>query len=109
MKITLTAYEFADRFEKTRPGQFSREALKALFEHFESIEQDTGEEIEFDPVAISCDFAEYESATEAKRAREGSGESGEPTDEQENYSLNWLHSQTVVIELKSGGVVVGDF
>jgi hypothetical protein len=39
---------------------FSYEGTKALFEYFEQYEQDTGEQMEFDPVAIRCDFDEYE-------------------------------------------------
>jgi hypothetical protein len=31
---------------------FSYEGTKALFEYFEQYEQDTGEEMEFDPVAF---------------------------------------------------------
>lgn len=108
MKITLTANEFADRFQRVRPDQFSRQALRALFEHFEQIEQDTGEEMEFNPIAICCNYAEYASATDAKRSREGSNETEEPTKEQEAYALNWLRVQTDVLKT-SIGVVVREF
>jgi hypothetical protein len=64
-----------------------REGAKALFEYFEQYEQDTGEQMEFDPVAIRCDFDEYENLQEIK----------------ENYqdieTLEDLQNHTTVIEI----------
>jgi hypothetical protein len=66
---------------------FSREGATALFEYFEQYEQDTGEQMEFDPVAIRCDFDEYENLKEIK----------------ENYqdieTLEDLQNHTTVIEI----------
>ena len=59
MKDTVTEYQFVDTMTQAQHG-FTREGAKALFEYFEQYEQDTGEEMEFDPVAICCDFDEYE-------------------------------------------------
>lgn len=39
---------------------------KALFDYLEEYEQSTGEEIEFDIVAICCDFTEYADIEEIK-------------------------------------------
>ena len=39
--------------------QFSPAALEALFEFFEELEEDTGDLIELDVIAICCDFTEY--------------------------------------------------
>ena len=41
-----------------RGNQFSRDALKAIFEYLESIEEATDEELELDVIAICCDFSE---------------------------------------------------
>lgn len=68
MKDTIrNAEDFADRFQKIRPNDFSRAALEALFHELEELEEQSGEEMEFDPVAISCDWSEY---TEAEIRRE---------------------------------------
>lgn len=46
--------------EMTREGNgFSYEWAKLLFEYLEQYEEDTGCEIELDPVAIRCEFNEY--------------------------------------------------
>ena len=60
MKTTLEFYQFRDWFEKNRPNNFSRAGLMALWEYLEQYESDTGEEIEFDPIALSCEYTEYE-------------------------------------------------
>jgi hypothetical protein len=46
---------------------FSYEGATALFEYFEQYEQDSEMEMEFDPVAIRCDFDEYESLEDVKQ------------------------------------------
>ena len=86
MKDTVTEYQFIDTMAQKQHG-FSYEGAKALFEYFENLEQDTGEELEFDPVAIRCDFDEYESLEDVK----------------ENYqdieTLEDLRDRTIVIEI----------
>ena len=68
MKQTINDCDFIDAFRNYFGGQyktnFSYEGLKALFEWFEEYENDTGEEMELDVIAICCDFIEYESLKE---------------------------------------------
>jgi len=52
MHITLNTQSFINTFNEVCPGSFSDEALEAMFEYY------SGFEIEFDPVAICCDFSE---------------------------------------------------
>ena len=61
MKTTINFYEFRNWFNQNRPDNFSSDGLVALFEYFTQCEADCGEEYEFDPVAICCEYAEYES------------------------------------------------
>lgn len=64
MKTTLNFYQFRDWFEKNRPNNFSKAGLMALWEYLEQYESDTGEEIEFDPIALCCEYTEYENIHE---------------------------------------------
>ena len=68
MKQSVNDCDFIDAFRNYFGGQyktnFSYEGLKALFEWFEEYENDTGEEMELDVIAICCDFSEYESLKE---------------------------------------------
>jgi hypothetical protein len=105
MKTTVTSHQFVEAFRACgRESQFSRAALFALFEHFEIIEQYQDEEIEFDPIAVCCDFAEHPSALEAAKAygyQEG-------VDSKDESSLEWLQNRTQVIEF-DGGIVIQNF
>ena len=64
MKTTVNFYEFSRWFEQHRPNNFSRAGLQALFDDLEQFEEDTGEEIEFDPIALCCEYMEYEDMEE---------------------------------------------
>lgn len=61
MKQTINFYAFQKAFQDLRPNNFSYQGLRALFEYLEDSEESTGEEIEFDVIALCCDFIEYES------------------------------------------------
>jgi hypothetical protein len=58
MKTTVSLYDFRREFEQCRPDNFSYQGLGILFEYFEEYENDTGEEMECDVIAICCDFSE---------------------------------------------------
>jgi len=62
MKDTLNEWQFVDQFKKIRPNQFSHEALFVLFDFFEEIDPD----MEFDPIAICCDFQEFDNFNDFK-------------------------------------------
>jgi len=58
MKTTVNFSEFRDSFQEIRPDNFSYEGLRHLFSWLEQYEEDTGEEVELDVIAICCDFSE---------------------------------------------------
>jgi hypothetical protein len=59
MKTTISRYDFERAFvDAGRKENFSYEALGLLFDYFESYEEETGQEIELDVIAICCDYAE---------------------------------------------------
>ena len=58
MKQTVNFSAFVDAFRAhDRYDQFGYEALKVLFDHLEEYEQDTGEEMELDVIALCCDYS----------------------------------------------------
>lgn len=60
MKQTVTETMFIEGFERRgRDRQFSDAALEAMFEFYTELENGTGEEMEYDPVAFCCEWAEY--------------------------------------------------
>ena len=59
MKTTINLHQFRDAFKRMdRTTQFSYEGLEVLFNGLEEYEEDTGEELDFDVIALCCDFSE---------------------------------------------------
>jgi hypothetical protein len=59
MKITVSRYDFERAFvDADRKENFSYEALGLLFDYFEDYEEQTGEVIELDVIAICCEYNE---------------------------------------------------
>lgn len=105
MKQTVTEYQFVDSFRHVgRESQFSVNARRALFAHLEEFEQESGTELELDPIGICCEFAEYSSALEAAKTygyRDG-------IDSKDESALEWLQNRTQVVEFE-GGIVIQQF
>ena len=60
MKQIISKNQFVKAFDDAgRGNDFSIQGREALFDFFEELESDTGEEIELDVVAICCEFSEY--------------------------------------------------
>lgn len=51
---------FCDSFSDTYKNNFTYAGKQALFDYLEEYEDSTGEEIELDPIALCCDYTEYE-------------------------------------------------
>ena len=59
MKTTVSRYDFERAFaDADRKENFSYEGLNALFDYLESYEEETGQEIELDVIALCCDYTE---------------------------------------------------
>lgn len=59
MKTTVSRYDFERAFvDADRKENFSYEGLRALFDYLEDYEEQTGEELELDVIALCCDYSE---------------------------------------------------
>ena len=105
MKTTVSEFQFVDSFRHAgRETQFSVPARRALFAHLEEFEEDSGTELELDPIAFCCEWAEYPSALDAAKVY-GLELRG---DDEESRALDWLREKTPVIEF-DGGVIIQQF
>lgn len=97
MYTNVNEFQFVEAFKNmNRMDNFSPEGLQALFTFFEQLEDDAGEPMELDVIAICCDFSE------------------EPLEDVlANYSLDSLDelndNTMVVAELDNGNVVYQAF
>jgi hypothetical protein len=103
MKQTVNKSMFMDAFRTLRPDSFSYEGLSTLFDYLESYEEELGEEIELDVIALCCDYSEYANIAEAVE------ECGEEIFDEYDTALEWLQAHTHVLEIKGGGLIVQDF
>jgi len=85
-------------------NNFSYEGAAALQEYLEELDFD----IDYDPVAFCCDFAEYAESEYEALAAEYSQEFGAGDDFDSEAFISWLQDQTTVIDF-GGGVVVQSF
>ena len=59
MYQTINFSSFCDAFRAhDRQDQFSYGAKRALFDHLEDVEQQTGQAIELDVIALCCEYTE---------------------------------------------------
>lgn len=57
MKTSINFNEFIDAFKAyDRYDAYGYEALRVIFDYLEQYEEETGQEIELDVIAICCDF-----------------------------------------------------
>ena len=60
MKTNVSEYDFRDAFlSSSRKDNFSYEGLTALYNYFIEYEESCDTEIDFDMVAICCEYSEY--------------------------------------------------
>ena len=97
MYKTMTVSDMARDLIQDEFAGWTPAGAYALAEWFDQIEP----QLEWDPVAVRCDFSEYESAAEAAAQY-----SDNPMDEAE--ALEYLQEQTMVITF-TGGVIIADF
>jgi|TARA_R110000823_G_scaffold100701_1_gene216493 hypothetical protein len=88
MKQTITEAYFVDQIVGDKYNDMTYEGAMALFQHLEAIGMDCGEDIEFDKIAIRCEFTEYENLATILN------------DYSTIKSMDDLHNQTMVIEIE---------
>jgi len=64
MKQTISTNQAIRQLMQDEYANWSWEGAEIMIGYLESMEEDTGEEMEFDPVAIRCDYHEYKTLQE---------------------------------------------
>lgn len=109
MKQTLTTQQIADALHAVYDGSsFSRSGAYALAEYLEEYEQDTGEELELDPIAFACDFSEYASLEDAvkKHTTEDDWHNFQTVDGFDDGLIrDWFQENTTLIEYDDGIII----
>lgn len=96
---------------EVRRDNFSWAGLEAIFEHLEQYEDDCGEEVEFDPIAICCDYSEHDTALECvddMGYNMPNIDDDDSLEDKEGICLAFLRDNTMVIEF-TGGIIIQGF
>ena len=102
---TVQLSDFRTAFAQCgRQSQFSYEALELLFNHFEEVENDTGEQIELDVIAICCEYTEENPRDVAEFYNIDIADVAE--DNVLQTVLNFIHDATTVVGVTSSGKIV---
>ena len=121
----MTTSEIAHELIDDENANWSRAGAFALAEYLEELEESTGEEMEFDHVAIRCDFSEYKSLSafadeyfggDNRQAADTLGleiaMSGDEFEEEEweveNAVRDYIEDHGTLIEF-DGGIIVSSF
>ena len=102
MKTTVSVYDL----QKDLHESFSYEAIQILFNYFEELEDSCGQQIEYDPVAIRCDFAEMTISEVIDAYEYLMDESRLDDDDGYQYLMNFLQDRTQVCGDTSQGTIV---
>jgi len=96
---TVNKYDFIDAFRKMgREGNFSNDGLVALYEYLEMLEDDTGQPIELDVIALCCEFTEYDNLEEFQ------------ADYSEDYeTIEDIERETTVIMIDDDSFIIQQF
>lgn len=105
MKATLSTSQAAALLKADSNANWSRSGARALVEHLEQLEEDCETEIEFDAVAIRCDYSEYDNALEAAKEQGFEPDEDEDEDTMEASALDWLCDRTEVITFPEGIII----
>ena len=66
IRTEVNEWEFKNYFKASQyKNNYSMEGLYTLYNYLNDLSEDIGEDIEFDIVAIACEYDEYESLEEA--------------------------------------------
>lgn len=104
IKETVNEYRFSQTLRNDEYASWSYGATKALFDYYEQLSEAIGEDIEFDPVAIRCEWAEYQNALDAFIQHHGEYGDDIPQDEgirNEEQAREWLEDNTTVLDVEN--------
>jgi hypothetical protein len=118
MKRTLTINDMASELAADENANFSYSGAMALAEWLEEMDEESGEDTEFDSVAIRCDFSECKSLEDwAKDYWGGSDQwkgmgidldGDEDDDEKDDLIRSFINDHGHLIEF-AGGIIVSSF
>ena len=113
MYTNLSTDEAIKLLKEDDGADWSWDGAKALIEYLEELESE-GKPIEFDRVALRCEYSEYSSALEAaqdygftppENEDDDDDNDEDDEDEKESAALAYLEDRTTVIQFNNGVII----
>ena len=112
MKITINKQHAIEKLLEDDNAGWSIEGAKVLIEYLEELEEDIGEEMELDVVAIRCDYSEMsidEILDQYENIKKEFEKRKEDDEEDKNLIKEILSEYTTVIEVDENTVIIQEF
>jgi hypothetical protein len=104
---TISVYDFRDAFKRYGRGdQFSYEGLELIFDYIKEYEQSAGEQVEFDVIALCCEWCESTPEEIIEQYDPDIKAEGMTEDELAAAVYEWLNDETQVAGVTDSGTVV---
>ena len=123
MKLSVNTNHAAHLLMQDEHAAWTRAGAFALCDYLEELEDDTGEEIEFCPVALRCDYSQHSSLEdwasdqfanhvqavfELKLNIDGDGKVEESPEEIDEAIREYIRNRGTLLEF-DGGIIVSSF
>ena len=105
MKKTLNSFEVVDALLTDEFANWSLDGARAFIEWHEQLEEDIGEELEFDTVAMRCDWSEDSPHNIWEDLGDSWADSKKKNIFDESTFEQWLGDNTVFIKLDNGNIL----
>ncbi|KAB0243768.1 hypothetical protein EZJ55_00885 [Microcystis aeruginosa EAWAG127a] len=105
MHINLSTDEATRLLKKDDNADWSWSGAFALIEYLEDLEEQTNQKIEFDRIAIRCDYSEYSSILEAAKDYNFIPQKIAIKKEIESAAFTYFENLTTVIKFESGVII----
>lgn len=92
---TILQYQFIDMMQTARPDNFTVSGLRVLFDYLDQLSDDCGTDLEFDAIAIACDYSEMDAVEAYSRY---SPDLSLDEEEQALFDLHYNTSQVYKLE-----------
>ena len=105
MKKTLATHEITTALILDENANWTRRGAFALAKYLEQLEEDIGEEIELDVIALRCEYSEYKSLQDFAEQFWQTSSQRLTRDE---AIKEYIEHRSILIEF-DGGIIVEDF
>jgi len=109
MLYTRNINKFIEALYTNKDNGFSYEWAKTIINYLEEISDESNENIEFDPVAIRCDYSEMTKEELIDEYSYSANIDWLDDEEKEDAVLNYIRDNTTLLEIDDNSFIIQNF